>query len=68
MFNSRFKTLKDLQDAFPTEQHCQTTWKAEDGQMGMSFLLLTLHPKSTNAKIINIAAKPQVNTSMLKQS
>lgn len=22
MFNSRFKTLKDLQDAFPTEQHC----------------------------------------------
>ncbi len=22
MFNSRFKSLKDLQDAFPTEQHC----------------------------------------------
>ena len=22
MFRSRFKTLKDLQDAFPTEQHC----------------------------------------------
>lgn len=22
MFNSRFKSLKDLQDAFPTEQRC----------------------------------------------
>ena len=29
MFNSRFKSLKDLQDAFPTEQHCIDNEQAE---------------------------------------
>ena len=55
MFNSRFTSLSDLRVAFPTEQSC------------IDYLEETRLPKSTSAKIINIAVKTQENTSMLKQ-
>ena len=65
MFNSRFKSLKDLQDAFPTEQHCIDY--LEERRWGVKVVsLLILLPKSTNAKIINIVVKTLENTLMLR--
>lgn len=65
MFNSRFKSLKDLQDAFPTEQHCIDY--LEERRWGAKVVsLLILLPKSTNAKIINIVVKTLENTLMLR--
>ena len=65
MFNSRFKSLKDLQDAFPTEQHCIDY--LEERRWGVKVVsLLILLPKSANAKIINIVVKTLENTLMLR--
>ena len=57
MFNSRFKSLKDLQDAFPTEQHCIDY--LEEKRWGGKVV-------SPFDPIINIAVKTQGNTSMLR--
>ena len=63
MFSSRFESLSDLRKAFPTEQSC--IWKKDGGTETLFPHSIKL-PKSTSAKIINIAVKTQENTSMLR--
>lgn len=65
MFNSRFKSLKDLQDAFPTEQHCIDY--LEERRWGVK-VVSPFDPTSKvyKAKIINIVVKTLENTLMLR--
>lgn len=67
MFDSRFKSLMDLQKAFPTEQDCINYLEGMRWQ-GKVVLLSTPLLRFTSAKIINIVVKTLGNTLMLRQN